>query len=206
MKLILGVLVVAVAVLGGGLVLVYSGLADVAATTPHWAATEWVLSTAMERAVRRRARGIEPPPFLEDEARVRAGAVAYDDMCAACHGRPGEEAGVIARGLNPEPPELAEEAEEWSPGELFWITRHGVRMTGMPAFGPTHGDDELWEVVALVKRLPRLSPEQYRELVGSRSGAEPAPSHAESPEPEPGQVPSPHGAHGHPHAHGPGPR
>ncbi|MDX1650197.1 MAG: cytochrome c, partial [Myxococcota bacterium] len=65
----------------------------------------------------------------------------------------------------PEPPELAEEAAEWGDTELFWITKHGVRMTGMPAFGPTHADRELWDVVALVRRLPELSAGEYAALV-----------------------------------------
>ncbi len=197
MKVVLGFLALAALAIGGGLEFVYSGRADVAATTPHWAATEWLLSTTMEHAARRQAKGLEPPAFLEDDARVGAGAAAYDDMCVTCHARPGEEPGVIARGLNPEPPELAEEAGEWSPGELFWITQHGVRMTGMPAFGPTHTDEELWEAVALVRRLPRLSPGEYRALVGARAGDEPGPPHARGLESEQG-----HGhEHGHSHQH-----
>ena len=193
MKTALAILSLIAAAIGAGLAAAYTGLPDVAATTPHWAITEWVLSTTMENAVRRQAKDVDPPGFLEDEARIRAGAVAYDEMCATCHGVPGAEPGVIAQGLNPQPPELAEVAEEWSPGELFWITQHGVRMTGMPAFGPTHDDDELWEVVALVRRLPHLSPTGYRALVGSDASGELGDSHAEGLEPE--------HRHGHSHAH-----
>ncbi len=155
---------------------IYSGLADVAATSPHWAVTEWILSTTMERAVERRAADLEPPGFLDEEARVEAGADAYEEMCAACHGAPGVDPAVLADGLNPPPPELAKEAEEWSAAELFWITKHGIRMTGMPAFGPTHSDEELWEVVALVRRLPRLSPGEYRRLVAPPAAGENGPA------------------------------
>ena len=190
MRLLAALCLLGLAAAGAGLGFVYSGRADVAATSPHWAVTEWLLSTTMERAVRHRAREIEPPGFLDDAARVRAGAVAYDGMCAPCHGAPGAEPGVMARGLEPKPPELVEEADDWSAAELFWITRNGVRMTGMPAFGPTHGDEELWEVVALVRRLPALSPAEYRALV------QPAPPAApEAPEtPEQGHA-------GHEHVH-----
>ncbi len=167
MRIIVVLLILAVAAAGGGLGFAFSGLADVAATSPHWAITERILSTAMEYSVRRRANDIEPPAFLEEDARLRAGALAYDDMCASCHGAPGAEPGVVGKGLNPAPPELATEAEEWSAAELFWITQHGVRMTGMPAFGPTHADEELWEIVALVRQLPRMSPARYRALVSS---------------------------------------
>lgn len=159
----------ALAAVVAGLGFVYSGCADVAATSPHWAVTKWALSTTMETAVQRKARHIVPAPFLYDPDRVRAGAVAYDAMCAQCHGAPGVGPGVVGEGLNPEPPELAEEGEDWSPVEIFWITKHGVRMTGMPAFGPTHSDEELWEVVALVNRLTGMSPAEYGRLADPRS-------------------------------------
>jgi mono/diheme cytochrome c family protein len=76
----------------------------------------------------------------------------------------------VGKGLLPEPPDLAEAAGAWSPEEIFWITKNGVRMTGMPAFGPTHTDPEIWELVALVERLGALSPEDYRALVPSPPG------------------------------------
>jgi mono/diheme cytochrome c family protein len=147
---------------------VYSGLADVAATSPHWAVTRWVLATTMRKSVERQAAGIVVPMALDDDEHVGAGAVEYEEMCASCHGAPGVEPGVVGKGLNPEPPDLADEANEWSAAEIFWITKHGVRMTGMPAFGPTHSDEEIWDVVALVKRLPPMSPAEYRALLAAR--------------------------------------
>ena len=163
-------------------VYVYSGRADVAATSPHWAVTEWVLSTAMERSVEHHAEGIEPPASLDEPARVREGAEAYDAMCVVCHGAPGIEPGPVGQGLEPEPPDLADEAGEWSAAELFWITKHGVRMTGMPAFGPTHSDAEIWDVVAFLQLLPGLSADRYAALAGRSEGT--PPGHA-----------------GHPHTH-----
>ena len=172
MRIVLVSLGLAIAAGGGGLAFMYSGLADVAATSPHWALTRWVLSTTMENAVRKQAKGIAPPASLDEDERVRAGAVAYDAMCAGCHGGPGVEPGVVGKGLNPEPPDLARAADEWSPEEMFWITKHGVRMTGMPAFGPTHSDEELWEMVALVKRLTRMSAAEYQALLPVPAGPE----------------------------------
>jgi mono/diheme cytochrome c family protein len=162
----------------GALGFVYSGFADIAATTPHWAVTRWLLSTAMERSVQRRAQGVAPPADLDQESRVREGARAYDAMCAGCHGAPGVEPDVVGKGLYPEPPDLAKASDEWTTGELFWITSHGIRMTGMPAFGPTHSDAELWEVVALVKRLPRLSGAEYQVLSSQQAGAAPPHQHS----------------------------
>lgn len=164
MRSILVVVVLVALAAFGGLGAVALGLPDVAATTPHWGITRWVLSTTMEHGVRRRAAGISVPADLDQPARIGAGASEYREMCAACHGAPGGEASEIAKGLLPEPPKLTEAAKEWSAPELFWITKHGVRMTGMPAFGPTHPDRKIWDVVAFVQRLPAMSPAEYRAL------------------------------------------
>lgn len=170
-NVLVALLLLASAAVVGGLGFAYSGRADVAASSPHWPLTRWFLSTAMESAVARQARQIAPPPFLDQPDRIQAGVVAYDAMCAQCHGAPGVKPGVVGEGLNPEPPDLAKAAGEWSPAETFWITKHGIRMTGMPAFGETHSDDELWEVVAAVRRLPDMSPAEYRRLADSRGEA-----------------------------------
>jgi mono/diheme cytochrome c family protein len=156
-----------VAIAVSALAFVYLGLFDVAATSKHWRVTSWVLSTAMERSVERHARDITAPDYLADPSHVLAGAHAYDEMCADCHGAPGVEAGAVGRGLEPAPPELAEEAGEWSAAEIFWITSHGVRMTGMPAFGPSHSDEELWDLVAFVRRLPGMTAAEYRALLAA---------------------------------------
>lgn len=170
LKVLAAIAVVALGALAAGWAAVWSGFPDVAATSPHWRLTEWILSTTMEKAVRSRAERLEAPSFLEEEARVRAGAAAYDSMCASCHGAPGVKPGLVARGLNPAPPELAEVVERWTPESLFWITKHGIRMTGMPAFGPTHRDDELWEIVAFARRMPRMRAAEYLNLVDSWEG------------------------------------
>ena len=88
-------------------------------------------------------------------------------MCAQCHGAPGRAPDAVAKGLNPEPPDFAQNADQWSPAELFWITRNGIKMTGMPAWGATHADEELWAVVAFLMELPRLDARTYREMLAS---------------------------------------
>jgi len=169
-KITLACLGLCIAVVAGGSAFVYSGIADVSATSSHWAVTRWMLSTTMESSVRRHARGVTPPPSFDGDDHVHEGARAYDAMCASCHGAPGRDPGVVGKGLNPEPPLLAKVADDWSPAEVFWVTANGVRMTGMPAFGPTHSEDELWDLVALVKRLPRMSTAEYRALLAPRAG------------------------------------
>lgn len=181
MKLLAGLAALAALGAVGALGTIYLGVPDVGATTPHWAITEWVLSTTMENAVRRRAAGIRIPGDLGDPARVRAGASAYDEMCAACHAAPGVDAAALAEGLLPPPPELADDAAHWSAAELFWIVKHGVRMTGMPAFAPTHADREIWDVVAFLRRLPEMSSTEYASLAEAPHHAEGRSTGARSP-------------------------
>jgi mono/diheme cytochrome c family protein len=164
MKIIATVLVLALVAIAGFLLFVYSGIYNVAATVPHTELTHRVLHTLMEQSVRRRAAGIEAPS-LEDPERLQAGLHHFDEMCVTCHGAPGVRPSEIGQGLNPEAPDLTKVAQRWTPAELFWIIKHGVKMTGMPAWGSTHSDDELWGIVAVVKRLPTLSPEEYRTMV-----------------------------------------
>jgi mono/diheme cytochrome c family protein len=92
---------------------------------------------------------------------LAAGATAYKSMCQQCHAGPGAERAEWAEGMRPRPPHLTEAAAEWALGEVFWLVRHGVRMSGMPAFGPTHGDEEIWGIAAFVKELPAMTPERY---------------------------------------------
>lgn len=144
---------------------IHSGTYNIAATKPHTGIARWIFGTVMERSVKSRADRITVPP-LDDDPLVRIGFHHYKEMCATCHGAPGVKPSEIGKGLNPEPPDLVEKLKEhgWNEAELFWIIKHGIKMTGMPAFGPTHSDEEIWGIVAFLKRLPDLSPEGYRTM------------------------------------------
>lgn len=157
----------------GVVAFIYSGVYNVAATDPHLGIVRWALSTTQARSVRARGEDVaDKPPF--DAALVSHGFDHFDAMCVECHGAPGVERGEYGKGLNPEPPELSEEAAEFSDAELFWITKHGIKFTGMPAFGPTHSDEEIWGLVAFLRRLEDMSAEDYGRL--AESGDTPADS------------------------------
>jgi mono/diheme cytochrome c family protein len=153
------------ALLGGGaIVFIYSGIYNVAASEPHTALARWALGTTMENSVQERAEEVGPVPRLTDPGMIRQGFVEYRAMCVVCHGAPGVDRGEIGKGLTPTPPFLHREAAEWSDRELFWIVKHGIKMSGMPAWGATHDDRSLWAVVAFLRTLPMLSPEEYHRL------------------------------------------
>jgi mono/diheme cytochrome c family protein len=170
MKTILLTLLVAAALtVVAAAAVIYSGAYDVSASTPHGAFSRWLMETAMRSSVERGAEGIDVPQ-LNDESLALAGVNDFEEMCVQCHGAPGREPGAAGQGLNPPAPDLAESAQEMSAAELFWVTRHGIRMTGMPAWGSTHTDDELWPVVALMTRLPELDAAAYEDLLSHAEG------------------------------------
>lgn len=153
------------------------GLVPIAASSGHWAVTEWLLHATMRRSVQLRARWAGAPPDLADPALVLRGAGHYAAGCAPCHGAPGATASKIVQQMTPSPPELASRIGAWGPKELFWIVRHGVKFTGMPAWPAQERDDEVWSVVAFLMRLPHLSDAGYRRLVfGSADGSEAMPA------------------------------
>ncbi len=168
MRFLLGALSVIVVAGLIGLGVIFTGAWNIAATVEDPAIVKWAAEETVEHSVEKHAAEITAPA-LDKESMRKAGFVRYDAMCVACHGAPGASRAKFARGLNPEPPSLAPEIEEWSPAELFWITKHGIKMTGMPGFGPTHSDDEIWDIVAFLQSLPDLTPQQYLAMRASSS-------------------------------------
>lgn len=126
------------------------GLLDVAADQPHWPVTERVLGLVRDRSIAFAARGIEPPA-LDDPALLRAGARHYTAMCIGCHGAPGRESTELQAGLYPQPPDLSRHTGHRNAAETFWIIKHGLKMTAMPAWGLTHDDRSIWGLVAFLR-------------------------------------------------------
>lgn len=169
MKIVMGLLVAAAIVVAGALGFAYSGLLDVRASSPHSGLVNWYLSTVSHASIERRAKDVTVPDLTGD-ALVRAGVNDFEAMCVVCHGAPGKPPAAVGQGLNPAAPDLAESAAHMSPAELFWVTKNGIRMTGMPAWGATHDDNAIWPVVAFVSRLPDLDAERYQSLLTSAAG------------------------------------
>jgi mono/diheme cytochrome c family protein len=144
----------------------YAGVYNIAADAPHSQPIYWVLKTARERSIAVRARDIVVPRDLDDPKRIAAGGGQYAEMCSGCHLAPGMKKTEMSRGLYPRAPELRRESP-LTPAEQFWIVKHGVKMTGMPAWGVTHDDEHLWDVVAFLRKLPGLTADQYQTLVKS---------------------------------------
>jgi len=141
---------------------IISGAYNVGASAPQTELERFILHSTRRYSVLARAGKELPEVWTEDE--VKSGFGEYDEMCVVCHGAPGKEPSYIRQGLQPKPPNLAEAAKGWSASELFWIIKNGVKMTGMPAFGATHPDDKIWNIVGFLRRLPQTSAEQFKAL------------------------------------------
>jgi cytochrome c553 len=148
----------------GGLLVAWSGLVSVAASSGHWAVTGWFLHFTMRQAVETQSPEHAAPVTLDDPALVALGAAHYEGGCAPCHGAPGELQRPIALSMTPHPPWLAPVISTWEPQELFWIVQHGVKYSGMPAWPTQHRPDEVWTVVAFLAQLPGLDASAYRRL------------------------------------------
>ena len=156
--------------LGGG-VFVWSGIYNVGADVPHWKSTFLLLEAVRERSIAVHSEGIKAPPLNHGEL-VDAGFPHFHDMCRLCHGAPGYPREEFAEGLYPSPPDLKSRdvQDENDDRALYWIVKNGLKMTGMPSFGKTHTEKQLWGIVAVVRRLPILDPKEYQDMVERLSG------------------------------------
>jgi mono/diheme cytochrome c family protein len=158
------ILIVVIVQVLGTAAAIYSGVFNVAATDTHWPLTQSIIDVARVRSIKARAAGIGPPANLDDHKRVVAGTSHFAEHCASCHSAPGVQSGELANGMYPQPPVLTDSAKEWSAGELFWIIKNGIKMSGMPAW-PGRSDDDLWNIVAFLQKLPGMTEQEYGNLV-----------------------------------------
>ena len=155
---IIGALVVAGVV--GGFVFMYSGVFNVAASVVDSSAVNWALVTVREASIGLHARDV-PAPAAGMVADSDAGFVIYRRECVMCHTPIGRTPKPMAVGFNPQAPGFGPDADDMSDTELFWVTKNGIRFTGMPAWGPSLTDAEIWDITAFVMALPAMSAAEY---------------------------------------------
>ena len=147
-------------------IFIYAGVYNIAADAPHSRFIYNVLDELRDRAVANHSRDIKPPADLTGPRRIAAGAGLYDEMCTGCHLGPGVERSELSQGLYPAAPELAR-GDDLSASEQFWVIKHGVKLSAMPAWGKTHDDELIWDMVAFIRQLPKMNARQYRAAVAS---------------------------------------
>lgn len=163
--------VVVLAAIGiGGLLFVAAGLMPIAASSGHWRITYLFLDFTMHRSVSTSTLGLAAPP-LDDPAMVMKGAGHYASGCMPCHGAPGQSRALIVEGMVPEPPRLSPLIGDLESEELFWVVKHGIKYSAMPAWAAQDRDDEVWAMVAFLQRMPEMEPNGFRELAYGDSDA-----------------------------------
>ena len=160
LKIVLALLLVIA--LGGGL-FIRSGVYNPGADNPHWKITYAILQSVRDHAIANHAAGITLPANLDDPKLILKGAGQYAAMCTDCHLAPGKKHSEMRPGLYPQPPNLSK--MQVNPQEAFWVIKHGLKMTAMPAWGTSHDDASIWSIVAFLHKLPDMTPEQYKSIV-----------------------------------------
>ena len=164
----LTVLVLALMALLATGMFVWFGIYNIGADDSHTRPVHAMLGTLRERSIVARSKKLHPPPDLSDPERIRSGAGNYSSMCTGCHLAPGMAETELSKGLNPAPPNLSKDPVDAA--EAFWVIKHGIKASGMPAWGMSMQDEYIWGMVAFLQELPKLSPVQYQAMVAASGG------------------------------------
>jgi mono/diheme cytochrome c family protein len=160
--------VIVVLLLGalGAALFVASGFYNIGADDHHTKATLTLITQLRDRSIEARLASIQPQ-LAATPAMIQSGAQHYAALCVGCHLAPGVTKSDLRTGLYPHPPNLAQEDIQES-RRTFWIIKHGIKMSAMPAWDKTLDDAAVWDVVAFVRQLPSMTPEDYQQLVRQR--------------------------------------
>lgn len=170
MKKILSLLLIS---LISAVIIISSGVYNIAATEKHWPVTEKLIEWVRISSVNAHAKNMEVPP-LDSIDMITTGATHYDAMCTGCHLAPGMKSTELSIGLYPQAPvfyqreAIIDQAKALEQTKAyFWIIKNGIKMTAMPAWGLSHDDASIWAMVAFILKMSGMSQEQYRELTHS---------------------------------------
>jgi mono/diheme cytochrome c family protein len=141
-----------------GLGALYSGYIPAAADNKPSKFERWAARTSLREAVQRDTRHTTVPP-APDTKELLLAVKLYGANCAVCHGAADGKPSRIAKGFYIRSPQLGEHGVEDDPvTETYWKVKHGIRFTGMPAFGGTLSDDDVWALAGFLKTMDKLPP------------------------------------------------
>ena len=170
-RLIVPVVIATVAtlvVIAGGFAFIRAGIYNVGADDPHLPMTYTMLTQLRDASIAARSSQLTVPKDLLNPARITQGAGNYAAMCTQCHLAPGMASTELSKGLYPAPPNLSKETVDAA--EAFWVIKHGIKASGMPAWGGSMADDYIWNMAAFLQKLPKLDAAGYQALVASSAG------------------------------------
>lgn len=163
----LGFIVAVVLFAAGAYSFITLGLMPAGQDQKPGALETWAAKTSLRATVGRQAPSLTSP-IQPTEPNLTAGAKLYVTHCQVCHGGTDAEPTFIAKGLNPDPPQLAKEGVEDDPeGVSYWKIAHGIRFTGMPAFRETLSNEQMWQLALFLKQMDKLPPATKQAWVAS---------------------------------------
>jgi hypothetical protein len=151
--------------IAAGIAYALSGGYNIAAAEKHWDITFKAIETVRNRSIAAHSEDLEKPLPTDVDGFI----THFHDSCRTCHGAPGVSPAEFVEGLYPKPPTLhkTETQKRWSDGEIVWIIANGIKMTAMPAFGPSHGVSEIHGLAGFARKLPNMDDAAYRQLATS---------------------------------------
>jgi thiosulfate dehydrogenase len=157
-RLALDIIVAVVIVFAAGYLFVRAGALPAGQDSKPGKLEAWVANTSLAARIGRETTGINSP-LPPTESNLTAGATLYVEHCQVCHGGPDATPSDIAKGLAPDPPQLAKDGVEDDPeATTYWKIAHGIRFTGMPSFRPTLSDPQMWQLALFLKHMDALPP------------------------------------------------
>ena len=156
-RILIGAVLTLALLLLSALVVTRLGLMPVSADGTHSRLEARIMPVLLHASIARHAsREANPVPLDEDN--LKAGVDTYKAMCARCHSTPQGNPSVYGQSFYPPAPQLPKGMAQYTDSQLFWLIKHGIRNTGMPAWGGMLSDDEIWQIVSLLQNSQDLPP------------------------------------------------
>ena len=158
-----------------GLIVLRGGFYNISATESHYPLIYTVFEEGLQYSIQNHAEDIEVPALGAPEQLLR-GASVYAANCVQCHGGPGTAPSKHGMSMQPVPGPVVDADVNWETRELYWITRHGIKMSGMPAWEYHLSDSDIWAVVAFVSAMPAMSPQDFKGMTAPGADVQSVPA------------------------------
>ena len=156
-KFVLGVIITILVFVAGGLGIAFSGLINTDADQLPGSLEKWLAHKTVKASIQKRAPQVNNPLPITD-ANLIAGMKTYLMACAECHGGADNKPSVFGVALHPPAPQLIVKPIHDPEWKIFYVTKHGFRNTGMPAWQGLMSDNDIWQMTAFLSRVENLPP------------------------------------------------
>ncbi|HXW54990.1 MAG TPA: c-type cytochrome [Candidatus Cybelea sp.] len=171
---LIGVIFAALVLIASLLWYTRTGRVDFTADQTPSSFERWFAGGVSDASVERHAPNLKNPvpPTAEN---IVAGAQLYLNHCAGCHGTSQNPESQFARSFNPPVPCFFKDSPDMPENQNFYIIEHGIRWTGMPAWGKTLNQNQIWQIVTFLSSIPNLPPAAQKVLAPNPSASPPEP-------------------------------